>query len=253
MRALYIYPHPDDESFGPASIMAKQRRLGHEVHLLTLTRGGATKARHRYGLDVEQMGELRTAEMRSVAAVLELSGLTLLDLPDGLLKEIDPRIIEDAVAAEIRRVRPHIVVTYPVHGVSGFHDHLVTHAVVKRVFVALREEMPELQRLAMIALSRESAEAMSSGPFRLHGSTPEEIDCVERASASDIEKNREALRCYVSYMRTIEQAGVIESRESANPFELFDERHDPPLADLFAGLRDDDGTAHAPREKRRRR
>jgi LmbE family N-acetylglucosaminyl deacetylase len=253
MRALYIYPHPDDESFGPASIMAKQRRLGHEVHLLTLTRGGATKVRHRFGLDVERMGELRTAEMRSVAAVLDLNGLNVLDLPDGRLKEIDPRIVEDVVAAEIRRVRPHVVVTYPVHGVSGFHDHLVTHAVVKRVFLTLRAEMPELQRLAMITLSQESAAALSNGPFRLSGSTPEEIDCVEQASAGDIEKNREALRCYVSYMRTIEQAGVIESRESANPFELFDERHDPPLADLFAGLRDDDGARHAPREKGRGR
>ena len=49
MRILYIYPHPDDESFGPAGVMAKQRREGHEVHLLTLTRGGATRQRHRYG------------------------------------------------------------------------------------------------------------------------------------------------------------------------------------------------------------
>ncbi len=31
MKILYIYPHPDDESFGPAHVMHKQIRDGHEV------------------------------------------------------------------------------------------------------------------------------------------------------------------------------------------------------------------------------
>ena len=39
MRILYVFPHPDDESFGPARAMATQRRQGHEVYLLTLTGG----------------------------------------------------------------------------------------------------------------------------------------------------------------------------------------------------------------------
>ena len=51
MRILYVYPHPDDESFGPARAMAAQRRQGHEVYLLTLTRGEATKVRHTFGDD----------------------------------------------------------------------------------------------------------------------------------------------------------------------------------------------------------
>ncbi|MFC1733666.1 PIG-L deacetylase family protein, partial [candidate division KSB1 bacterium] len=38
MTFLYIYPHPDDESFGSAHAMSKQLRQGHEVYLLTLTR-----------------------------------------------------------------------------------------------------------------------------------------------------------------------------------------------------------------------
>ena len=58
MRILYIFPHPDDESFGPARAMAAQRRQGHGVYLLTLTRGEATKVRHTFGWTLDQMGDV---------------------------------------------------------------------------------------------------------------------------------------------------------------------------------------------------
>jgi hypothetical protein len=61
MSILYVFPHPDDESFGPALAIARQRRAEKGVHLLTLTRGGATKQRHRLGLSIEEMGEVRLA------------------------------------------------------------------------------------------------------------------------------------------------------------------------------------------------
>jgi len=35
MKILYVFPHPDDESFGPARAIAAQVRAGHEVFLLT--------------------------------------------------------------------------------------------------------------------------------------------------------------------------------------------------------------------------
>ena len=46
-----------------------------------------------------------------------------------------------------------------MHGVSGFHDHLVTHAAVVRVFLRMQEEDAEsLQRLAFFTLTEEQAE-----------------------------------------------------------------------------------------------
>ncbi len=56
MRILYIFPHPDDESFGPGPVIKQQLEQGNEVYLLTLKRGGATKVRHKLGLTVEQWG-----------------------------------------------------------------------------------------------------------------------------------------------------------------------------------------------------
>jgi len=234
MRVLYVFPHPDDESFGPGPVMAKQRREGHEVHLLTLTRGGATRQRHRYGYSVDEMGEVRYREMQDVARVLDLSTLEVLDLPDSGLKETDPRAIESAVRAGLERVRPHVVVTYPVHGVSGFHDHLVTHAVVKRVFVESRERLEDLARLAFHTLTEEQAAATEV--FRLSHSTPEEIDCVVRVDPEDIETGRKALDCYVTFRETIEKTGIKEKLALETSFEIFEEAFDPPLGDLFERL-----------------
>lgn len=236
MRILYVYPHPDDESFGPAAVMARHRREGHDVCLLTLTRGGATKVRHDLGLSIDEMGEVRYREMQEVSRVLDLTRMTVLDLPDSRLREIDPREIEEAIAREVREVDPDVLVGYPVHGISGFHDHLVAHAVIKRVYCELREELPRLRRLAMPTLTAAEAEQGSSSPFRLHSSTASEIDALVGVTAEDVEKNRDALRCYRTYQETIAKTGVIENRGLLWPFEIFDEEHDPPLGDLFEGL-----------------
>lgn len=235
MKILYVYPHPDDESFGPASAMAKQRRQGHEVYLLTLTKGGATKQRFKYGYSIEEMGEIRYKEMLEVAKTLDLSGMTVLDLPDSGLKEMDPREIEKVIIDEVERIQPRVLVTYAVHGISGFHDHLVSHAVVKRAYVELKEKYTWLKRLAFHTITKELAE--QSSHFRLNSSTKEEIDCIFTVEPNDIEKNLKALDCYVTFQETIEKSGIkkfVRTKEIA--FEIFRENHEPPLSDLFEKL-----------------
>ena len=76
MKILYVFPHPDDESFGPAPAIAAQRRKGHEVYLFTLTKGEATKQRFRLGVDKKEMGDIRFKEMQCVEKVLDLNGMS---------------------------------------------------------------------------------------------------------------------------------------------------------------------------------
>ena len=235
MRILYVFPHPDDESFGPARAIAAQRRQGHDVYLLTLTRGEATSVRHTFGWTLEQMGAARYREMQDVKATLELADMRVLDLPDGKLKELDPWSIEDVIREEMLRVKPHVVVTFPVHGISGFHDHLVTHATVTRVFLELRgPEHPWLQRLAFFTL----VAAPANFPWHVNVTKPEEIDCVFDASDADMERFHKALDCYVSYAEVIARTKIHDVFGTDVYFEIFREDHKPPLRDLFAGLED---------------
>jgi len=234
MRILYIFPHPDDESFGPARAMAAQRRQGHDVYLLTLTRGEATKVRHKFGWTLEQMGEARYRELVDVKTALDLTDIRVLNLPDGGLKELDPWTIEKSIREEILRIEPHVVVTFPIHGISGFHDHIVAHFAVTRVFLELHgPDYPWLQRLAFFTVVSAPAEF----PWHVSVTAPAEIDCAIQVTDSDMERFHKALDCYVTYADVIAQTKVHQIFDREVYFELFREDHTPPFDDLCEGLR----------------
>lgn len=231
---LYIFPHPDDESFGPALAISQQHRQGHEVHLLTLTKGEATTQRERLGYTKEKMADVRYREMQDVADVLDFASMSVLDFPDGGLPEMDPLELEEVIHRHIDRVKPDVVVTYAVHGISGHRDHLVTHAVVKRVFSALREQSADVpRRLALFTLSEEDD---TGRPEHLQGSPAELIDCTIPFDEDDRRRARAALDCYETYQDVIERHQPLKHLGEGLHFELFQESPRPRLDDLLADL-----------------
>lgn len=234
MKILYIFPHPDDESFGPAPAICAQLNQGHEVYLLTLTKGEATKQRFRLGVDKEEMGEIRFKEMQCVEKTLGLSGMTVLNLPDGELKHLDPRVIEDEIENEINRLKPDVIVTYAVHGVSGFHDHLVSHAVVKNLFCRLKRKGSSYPK--RLAFFTRMGETYTDGKFRLSASKDEEIAYVETCGAKDMELFHKALDCYETYQQVIKDSHVKELTSNKVPFEIFGETFNEPVKSLVDQL-----------------
>ena len=238
MKILYVFPHPDDESFGPAAAMHAQLRAGHEVYLLTLTRGGATKQRHKLDLSVDEMGEVRYQEMLDVEKTLGLNGMTVLDLPDSGLKYMDPREIERVVAEHVQQLRPDVLVSYPVHGISGFHDHLVMHAVIKNVYLNLKDQGADyLRRLAFFTVRYQGDGTFKKGKdFILKQSMEDEIDWSVPVNEADNEALQQALACYKTYQEVIEDTGVADMFREAIHFEIYGESFDPPLSDLTERL-----------------
>jgi len=180
------------------------------------------------------MGEVRLAEMQCVAEVLGLTNLTVLDLPDSGLKHLDPRDIEAVIENHIKAMKPDIVVTYPVHGISGFHDHIVCHQVVKRVFLELKGAGESyLKRLAFYTLTKAPDR---EGWHTLNVSAKNEIGCVIQAEDQDMEQFQRALDCYESYQEVVDQSGIRELVSNQIEFEIFGEKLEKPLKSLEEGL-----------------
>jgi LmbE family N-acetylglucosaminyl deacetylase len=179
------------------------------------------------------MGEARYRELLDVGTTLDLTDIRVLNLPDGGLKELDPWTIEKAIRDELLRVKPHVVVTFPIHGISGFPDHIVTHFAVTRVYLELQgAEHPWLQRLAFFTVVSAPAEF----PWHVNVTAPEEIDCAFQVTDSDMERFHKALDCYVTYADVIARTKVHQVFDTHVHFELFLEDQKPPFGDLCDGL-----------------
>jgi hypothetical protein len=114
--------------------------------------------------------------------------------------------------------------------------------VVKRAYVELRERVDYLKRLAFWTIRAEEA-AGASELFHLTGSKAEDIDVVMTVDEVDVEKQQQALDCYVTYAATIEShldgPGIKRNIPHEAVFEIYQEAHDPPLGGVSDGLTED--------------
>jgi hypothetical protein len=94
-----------------------------------------------------------------------------------------------------------------------------------------------LKRLAFWTIRAEEA-AKASELFHLTGSKAEDIDLVMTVDEADVDRQQQALDCYVTYRETIEKAGARRNIPPEAVFELYQEAHNPPLTSLLEGLVD---------------
>jgi LmbE family N-acetylglucosaminyl deacetylase/ActR/RegA family two-component response regulator len=117
---LAIGAHPDDVEIGAAGTLVAHRKMGHDVAVLTLSRGA------RGGVESTRAGESERAA-RILGATLYLH-----DLEDTRISEGDPTI--GIISRVIGELRPTVIYTHSVHDVH--QDHRNTH---RAVMVAARE------------------------------------------------------------------------------------------------------------------
>jgi LmbE family N-acetylglucosaminyl deacetylase len=137
LRLMAILAHPDDESLGNGGALARYAAEGVEVTLVTATRGQRGwlgDASENPGL--EALGRIRESELRAAGAALGLREVALLDYVDGELDRVNPDAVICELVAQIRRVRPQVVLTFGLDGAYGHPDHmaisqLTTGAIVR--------------------------------------------------------------------------------------------------------------------------
>ncbi len=148
-RLLLVHAHPDDESILDGATMAAAVRSGVAVTLLTCTRGEGGEVMvpgltHLYG-DGPGLARHRVGELAAAMAALGVTDHRFLSTPDGdgftdsgmvgsasnampgSLWATDLLVSATAVAAVVREVRPHVLITYDEHGGYGHPDHVAAH------------------------------------------------------------------------------------------------------------------------------
>ena len=124
LRLMAIFAHPDDESMGVGGTLARYAAEGVEVSLVTATRGerGWFRPGKHPGFDI--LGHRREVELHQAARTLGINRVDFLNYLDGDLDQAPPRQITAKLVAHLRRVRPHVVVTFGHDGAYGHPDHI---------------------------------------------------------------------------------------------------------------------------------
>jgi LmbE family N-acetylglucosaminyl deacetylase len=122
---MCVLAHPDDESLGTGGMLAKYSREGIATYVVTATRGERGRFDDKgTNPGPEIVGRTREAELRAAANELGVREVCLLDYMDGELDRADAAEAAEQIAAHIRRLEPHVVVTFDPFGAYGHPDHI---------------------------------------------------------------------------------------------------------------------------------
>lgn len=143
---LTVMAHPDDESFGAGGTLAYYSWCGAAVHLICATGGeeGSFDPEHLEGYS--SLAERRREELACACQALGLTSVELLGYRDsgmaGTPANEHPEALAaqplDAVAARltssIRRLRPHVVITFDPIGGYRHPDHIAIQRATVAAF-----------------------------------------------------------------------------------------------------------------------
>ncbi len=139
IHALVIAAHPDDAEFGVAGTVARWTAEGKRVVYVVCTSG--EKGTSDRAVDPAVLAREREQEQRDAAAVLGVEEVICLRHPDQGLE--DTAAFRKELVREIRRWRPHIVVTSdPYRRYLWHRDHrVVGQVVLDAVFPFARDHL----------------------------------------------------------------------------------------------------------------
>jgi LmbE family N-acetylglucosaminyl deacetylase len=145
LRLMCVLAHPDDESLGTGGALAKYASEGVATYLVTATRG--ERGRFHDGETPpgpEIVGKTREAELLAAANELGLSEVNLLGYPDGAVNTVDVSKAIETIAGHIRRVKPHVVVTFGPDGAYGHPDHIAISQLTAAAIVCAADPAARL-------------------------------------------------------------------------------------------------------------
>ncbi|MDX1621433.1 MAG: PIG-L deacetylase family protein [Nitriliruptorales bacterium] len=182
---LAVCAHPDDESFGLGALIDAMVQRGASTHLACLTRGAASTLGSGSGID---LAAIRSQELECAAEVLGISSVTVLDHPDGALRDVpEGRLLAD-VADVADRTQPEVLLVFDPGGVTGHPDHQCATEVARKV-------APDLAILAWV-LPEDVARTLNDEFGATFMGRP--ATAIDRVVAVDRRRQWRAIACHRS-------------------------------------------------------
>jgi LmbE family N-acetylglucosaminyl deacetylase len=225
---LAIFPHPDDETFTAAGVMAAAVTRGVPVTAISTTRGESGESGIPGLDDPERLGAVREQELRQAMRAVGVTDVRLLAYRDSgmagspaathplafIRAPIDE--IAAALVPHIRSLRPGVVLTFGPEGLYGHPDHLhlhhaVLHSVAAAADPALGADVGtpwQIPRLYFAAFPREEMLSLLDRPGSPLASLPDDaranlgVPFAEITHTVDIAPWAEAKRAAIAAHRT---------------------------------------------------
>ena len=283
-RLLVVHAHPDDESSKGAATAARYVDDGAEVVLVTCTGGDAGDVLNPKAAPIARQ-DMRATRVRELQAAVAAIGFTRThelgyldsgyhedpaDVAEGTFARVPLDEPSGALAAILRRERPHVVVTYPENGGYPHPDHIMNHLVTMRGLELAEDphadlgealgadllpwRVPKVYATSTFPLER--LDALHNAMMATHGQSPytewlegrrdrvpQEVPDARVRCAAQFPRRDAALLAHVSQIDPEGfWFGVPRDLEAAHyPYEAYDLlRTDvlvqPVEGDLFAGL-----------------
>ena len=283
-RLLFVHAHPDDESSKGAATAARYVDEGDEVVLVTCTGGDAGDVLNPRAAPIARE-EMRDARARELAAAVAAIGFTRThelgyvdsgyhedpaEVAAGTFSRLPLDEPSRALAAIVRRERPHVVVTYPENGGYPHPDHIMNHLVTMRGLELAEDPAADLgdgfgadhgawrvpKVYATSTFPLERLDALHAAMLAAHGESPFSEWLEDRRDRLPPETPDTRVRCggwfhrrdaaLLAHVSQIDPEGFWfqvprEIEEAEYPYESYtvlrsDVLVRPAESDLFAGL-----------------
>lgn len=134
MKTLFIFAHPDDETFSSGGTILKLTSNKNIVNLICATKGEAGEPGNPPITDKKNIGKVREQELRRAAKILGISKIHFLGLIDGTLHKINAEKLTKLILPIIKKENPDIVVTFDSTGASNHPDHIAISIAATKAF-----------------------------------------------------------------------------------------------------------------------
>lgn len=135
MKTMFVFAHPDDETFGTGGTIAKLSKEGVTVKLICATRGEVGERGSPPICSREDLPKVREEELLTAAGILGIDEVFFLGFIDGTLHTLLPSKLVKPILTLFEKEKPDVVFTFHTKGgESGHNDHISISKATNKAF-----------------------------------------------------------------------------------------------------------------------